>query len=255
MSVTRVAVVTGAAGAIGRAISQTLAASAHHVVMADVDGRGVEQAAAHLRRDHSASRVLAREVDLADGDASRQLATEVLEWSGRIDVLVNNAALQLRSGLATTDHEQWQRVFDVNVFAPLTLMGALAPHWQASPLGASVVNVVSRVWATGGPPIYVSSKAALVGLTRSAAFELGPYGVRCNAVAPSFMATAFTRGERSEEELDALERRQRDRSPLGRVATPQDVAYAVDFLGSDRASFITGEVLHVCGGTQLAQQG
>ena len=251
----KVAVVTGAAGSVGTAVSQILASRGHHVVMADIDHEGVERGLKRVRTDHPEAELLGYQVDLSDAEAVPQLAADVLKWGNRVDVVVNNAALQLRSDVASIEPEAWHRLLAVNVVAPAALIGAFAAHWRQSSDGASVVNIVSRVWATGGPPAYVSSKAALVGLTRSVAFELGPCGVRCNAVAPSFMVTDFTGGGRSAEELEEVSRRQRELSPLKRVATPEDVARAVAFLASDDASFITGEVLHVCGGTHLPPSG
>ena len=115
-----------------------------------------------------------------------------------------------------------------------------------------MVNVSSRTWLGGGPTAYVTSKAAIVGLTRTLAVELGPLGVTVNAVAPSVVETPLTRAGRTEEEFEQFTARHLAMTPLGRLARPQDVADAVAFLAGERAAFITGEILHVCGGAQLA---
>ena len=112
----------------------------------------------------------------------------------------------------------------------------------------------SRVWLSGAIPAYAASKAGLVGLTRSFAVELGHLGVRANVVAPSYIDTPFTQQNRTDEQLARLQQRVRDITALPRVGRPEDIANAVAFLISDEANFITGEVLHVCGGAQLAAQ-
>jgi NAD(P)-dependent dehydrogenase (short-subunit alcohol dehydrogenase family) len=120
--------------------------------------------------------------------------------------------------------------------------------WRRQGAG-SIVNVASRVWLSGAGPAYTASKAGLVGLTRSLAVQLGPLGVTVNAVAPSYLGSGFNAGG----EADARARAEHAAiGVLGRVATAQDVAGAIAFLASDDARFVTGEVIHVCGGAQLA---
>jgi len=246
---TRVALVTGAAGAVGVAIASRLAADGWAVVLLDAVDTG--ELAAELQHE-TGSDVLALRADLSSPAALSAAAAEALGWHGRIDALVNNAGLQLRSALQELEPEAWDRVFAVNVRAPMLLAQALEAAWRAQGSGGSIVDIVSRDWIAGGPHAYTASKSALVGLTRSLSISLGPMGVRVNAVAPSFMATPFTMNGRSESEAEEVIDRFRRMSPLGRVATVDDVAGAVSFLVSDDASFITGEVIHVCGGTQLA---
>lgn len=245
----RVALVTGAAGAVGRAIARRLGADGWALALLDA----VDTAdAADEVRAATGAEVLPLRVDLSSADAVAAGAARAHAWHGRVDAVVNNAGLQLRRELHDIDPDAWDRVFAVNVRAPMLLARALEGAWRTQDGGGSIVNIVSRDWIAGGPHAYTASKAGLVGLTRSLSVSLGPWGVRVNAVAPSFMETPFTRRGRSDDATREMVERFRRMSPLGRVATVDDVAGAVSFLVSDDASFITGEVLHVCGGTQLA---
>lgn len=245
----RVALVTGAAGAVGGAISKRLAADGWAVVLLDAVDASI--LAEELRRDAGAA-VCALRADLSSPAELAGAVADALAWRGRVDAVVNAAGLQLRSPLHELEPDAWDRVFAVNARAPMLIAQALEPAWRQQGAGGSIVDIVSRDWVAGGPHAYTASKSALVGLTRSLSISLGPLGVRVNAVAPSFMATPFTLQGRSSVEADEAVERFRRMSPLGRVATVDDVAGTVAFLVSDDASFITGEVVHVCGGTQLA---
>jgi NAD(P)-dependent dehydrogenase (short-subunit alcohol dehydrogenase family) len=244
-----VALVTGAAGALGSAIARALHRDGHHVVLADIDRDAAAAYAAAMAG--SVDSLSAEVVDVADPESVHDLVARVGAALGRIDVVVNNAAVQYRGGISDLDVDDWDRAHRVNLRGPMLLCRAAAPFWEKQRAGA-VVNIASRVWLSGGQPIYVSAKAGLVGLTRSLATELGTWGVTANAVAPSFVPTGFTRSGRDEETWQRLLDHHRSLSPLGRITEPEDVAEAVAFLASPRARSITGEVLHVCAGSQLA---
>lgn len=245
-----VTVVTGGAGTLGRAIATDHAERGDTVVLLDRDRDAVESAAATLGRD-TGRELLGWALDVtAEAAVDRTMRRIESHW-GRVDRLVNNAAVNPRYGLAEQDVAGWQAAMEVNAQAALLMCRATLPLWRTTGFGR-VVNMVSRTWLGGGPVAYVASKAALVGLTRSLAVELGPLGVTVNAVAPSVVATGFTRGGRSDAEFEAMVARHIAITPVGRLATPADVAAAVGFLTSARAGFVTGEVLHVCGGSQLA---
>jgi NAD(P)-dependent dehydrogenase (short-subunit alcohol dehydrogenase family) len=187
--------------------------------------------------------------DLADPAASREVVATALEAFGRLDVVVNNAALDLAAPLLETRPEDAQRIFAVNALAPLWMIQAAGP--ALAERGGAVVNVTSRLAHIGVPEmaVYGASKGAVRALTHGAAVELAPLGIRVNAVAPGMTETPLFRewlaassdpeGRRAEVEW---------RIPLGRLGTPDDVASAILFLASDAAAHITGVTLPVDGG-------
>lgn len=244
-----VAVVTGGAGALGAAIGMRLARDGARIVLVDLDGDEAGRQATRIRAETGRSAV-ARKADVTDENDVTMLVEELRAHLGRLDQLVNAAGMNSRGGFAEL-REDWHRVVAVNLWGPALLCHTSAPLLSADG-GGAIVNIGSRTWLSGGPAAYTASKAGLVGLTRALAVELGPRGVTVNTVAPSMVVTPFTRDGRSEAEFEEIVRRHRAMAAIPRLARPEDVANAVAFLASDQARFITGEVLHVSGGAQLA---
>jgi len=244
----KVAVVTGAAGSIGAAIVNRLARLGVIVVLVDRDGvRATDVAEA------SGADAVVIEADLIRSESAAEIMAFVNETTGRLDYLVNNAGLNRPQSIFDLAPGDWDDVMAVNLRAPVLLTQAAIPLWKAAG-GGSIVSIGSRVWLSGSIPAYTASKAGVVGLTRSFAIELAPLNVRANAVAPGYIDTAFTRQDRSEATIAHMQTSALSITPLQRPGKAEDIANAVAFLLSDEASFITGEILHVCGGAQLASQ-
>ncbi len=239
----RVVIVTGAAQGIGREYARAFADEGASVVVADVDGAGARAAGAALPR------ALGIEVDVADGTSVRAMVNATLQAFGRIDVLVNNAALFTailpKRPLEEIDSESWDRVMAVNVKGTFLCVQAVTPAMKAQRYG-KIVNVSSATALTGAPGFahYVSSKAAVIGLTRALARELGPFDVTVNAVAPGLTLSEGVRQIYSQDEIDAF---LAPRS-VKRPQVPADLVGTVLYLASDQSQLVTGQVIVVDGG-------
>lgn len=238
----RVALVTGASRGIGAATARSLDAAGARVVLAARDAAGLDRVASDL-----ANEPVVLPVDLADADATADLARRVLaETDGALDVLVNNAAHARRVSLAETDPALIDAMLAVNVRAPLLLIRELADALGRSGRG-SVVNVTSVSGLVGTPnrAAYGASKAALDSITRSLARDLGPRGIRVNAVAPGVVDTDLWAKNKQIPEAVASTTAL---TPLGRWAQPEDVADVITWLAGDGARFVTAATIHADGG-------
>jgi NAD(P)-dependent dehydrogenase (short-subunit alcohol dehydrogenase family) len=237
----RVAIVTGAASGIGRAIAARFAREGAHVVLGDIDDAGGRQAAAEIRAGGGHAVFVPCDVAV-DADAGR-LAAAAVDAYGRLDILVNNAAdLTPYGNVQECALEDWNRSLAVGLTGTFLCARHALPHM---PAGGSIVNIASvgGVLPFVGQASYVAVKGAVIQLTRSMALDFGPRGIRVNAIAPGAIET------RPLPEM--LVRRQIARSPLGRKGRPEEVAAAAVFLCSEEAAFVTGVCLPVDGGWLL----
>jgi 3-oxoacyl-[acyl-carrier protein] reductase len=239
----RVAVVTGGYRGIGRALCVSLGRAGAHVVAADVidEAVGKETVAAVEAAGGTAELVRCDVTSSASVDAVFQ---DVLKRLGRLDILVNNAGIARDQLLLRVSDEDIQKTYAVNVTGAIyCARAAIRPMMRAR--HGRIINLASVVAELGnaGQAVYSSSKAALIGLTKTLAREYASRGVTVNAVAPGYIDTDMTRNLPEEAKKYML-----GQVPLGRVGTPEDVAAAIQFLSSDEAGYITGQVLRVNGG-------
>jgi len=244
----RSGLVTGAAGGgVGFATAHRLLSEGARVAVIDRHEERTSEAVERLAGEFGQSRVAGFVTDLADRDALGHWLPEVERFLGPIDLLVNNAATNVLGPLVDVSNEAWDRVIGLNLTACFTLARAVLPGMLARGRGA-IVNV-SSIAAFGhgveNNTPYAASKAGLNALTRSLAVEGGPFGVRCNGVAPGLIEGPFLSARREDYREDL------EQTPLRRFADPADVAAVITFLASDDARHVTGEVVNVSGGLYL----
>lgn len=240
----RTALVTGAAGGIGRAAARLLAGAGATVVCADRDEPGARRTAELITQDGGGAGY-ARALDVTDSADTAAAVAETVGRHGRLDILAAIAGVMHSSSVLETDEADLDRVLAVN-FKGVLYAAREAARAMREQRSGSIITMASGAVDTGrgGLLCYSVSKAAVVQLTRTLATELGPYGVRANTVAPGFVRTAMTAGSGSEQAMARA-------TPLGRVGDPEDVAGAVLYLASDHSAFMTGQILRPNGGIAM----
>ena len=241
--VNKVAIVTGAGRGIGKAIAIALAREGANIIAIDVDIQTAEEVAKEIKSlDRQA---LAIQVDVSDSKEVNQMVQSVLKKFKRVDILVNNAAIIKRGSIEDLTEEDWDRVMDVNLKGAFNCAKAVVGIMKKQRYGkiVNISSIAGKIGDLASAPCYGASKAGMTCLAKSLARELASYGINANVVAPHAIETDMSK-EWSEEKRKSIIAD----IPLGRLGEPEDIAEAVVFLVSDKAKFITGEVLDVNGG-------
>jgi 3-oxoacyl-[acyl-carrier protein] reductase len=241
----RVALVTGASRGIGREIALTLCRNQYDVVVASPEVEKNEEVAEAIRQCGGTTMTL--DLDVSSRDSVKQGIDAVLKQMGRLDVLVNNAGITRDALSMRMKPEDWDRVIQINLTGAFNMAQAVIPAMMKERWGR-IINIASVVGEMGnvGQANYVSSKAGLIGLTKCLALELAARNITVNAIAPGYIETDMTA---------VLPQDVKDRMmamiPLKRFGQPKDIAFAVKFLASEEAGYITGAVLRVNGGMYM----
>ena len=247
----KTALVTGAATGIGEGIARLLATEGASVTVVDLSPAVADVAQAINDAGGRATHVVA---DVSDRGAVESALKHNVDTFGGLDVLVNNVGIQDGKSIEDVTAEEWDRTISVNLRSVYLFMHAAIPHLKERAPGSSVVNI-SSVHAGSTLPAtssYAASKAGMLGLVRSSALDLAPYGIRVNAVAPGTVGTGmFYQWVNSEPDPEAAIALMLKHQPIGRIGTPEDIAEAVAFLASDKASYITGQTLFSDGGQSI----
>jgi len=235
------AFVTGAGGAIGKAITLALLREGVNVEAADISREGLDAVAREASGLNGELFTVVCEIDnRKDCDVAIEQA---IARRGSLEILVNCAGMMILRTLAKVEDAEWQRTFDVNLNGPFYLTRAVYDHMKSQRYGR-IVNIASDAYRGGfGQGAYGSSKGGLVSLTMTTAIELAKYGVTANCVMPGLVESAIT-ADIPQGDWERLA----SGVPVGRLCQPEDVAYAVLSLADDRAGYITGQILHVTGG-------
>jgi meso-butanediol dehydrogenase/(S,S)-butanediol dehydrogenase/diacetyl reductase len=250
----KTAIVTGGGGGIGAAIGALFSAAGGRVVLVDRDVEILCATAERLRSAAPDPQVESYVGDVSRPEDAAGAVEHAVKCFGGLNVLVNNAAVRNHSSVADSQLDEWNRLFSINVLGAVNFCQAALPELRRGGK-ASIVNVSSCYAVVGrkGMPIYDATKAALLSLTRTLAFDEAPHGVRANAVCPGGTLTPFTigRGVASGKQADAMTEEVRTDSLLQRWARPEEVAYPVLWLASDESSYMTGTTIMVDGGLSI----
>ena len=242
----KVAVITGAARGIGKAIAIKFANEGADIAFTDLaiddNAKATEAEIAAL-----GVKVKGYASNAANFEDTHNVVTEIVKDFGRIDILVNNAGITRDGLMMSMPEAQWDMVINVNLKSAFNFIHAVSPVMMKQKSG-SIINMSSVVGVSGnaGQCNYSASKAGMIGLAKSIAKELGSRGIRANCIAPGFIITDMT-GALSDEVKEAWAKQ----IPLRRGGTPEDVANVCTFLASDLSSYVTGQVIHCCGGMNM----
>jgi 3-oxoacyl-[acyl-carrier protein] reductase len=238
----KVALVTGGAQGIGRTISEELARAGAHVVLGDVNLEGAQARAEAI--NNSGGSASAVKIDVSNATEVREVFDFIMKDKKPVDIVVNNAGITRDGLMVRMKESDWDLVLDINLKGSFLCSQQAAKQMMKQKSGA-IVNIASIVGVMGnfGQANYSASKAGVIGLTKTLAREVASRGIRVNAIAPGFIDTEMTRVLDEEVRQKLIEQ-----IPLARLGLPEDVARCVNFLVSDKSSYITGQVINLNGG-------
>ncbi|SIT36951.1 Short-chain dehydrogenase/reductase [Paraburkholderia piptadeniae] len=250
----KVALITGGGGGIGAATARVFCDEGAAVVLVDANADALARVTDELLQHDSSVKVKTFVADVSNADEAAAAAELAARSFDRLDVLVNNAAMRNYSALAEATPAEWQSMVSVNLIGTSNYCKAALPLLRKS-ASASIVNVSSCYAVTGrkGMGLYDATKAGMLAMTRTLAFEEAANGVRVNAVCPGSTLTDFhvNRARAAGKSVDVLKTQRQDTSLIGRWAAPEEIAWPILWLASDEASFITGTTLMVDGGLSI----
>jgi 3-oxoacyl-[acyl-carrier protein] reductase len=242
----KTAIITGASRGIGKAVAIKFAEEGANIAFTCTS---LSQNALDTEKELSAFGVKAKAYasNAASFEESHQLVQEVLKDFGQIDILINNAGITRDGLLMRMTEEQWDTVININLKSAFNLTHAITPIFMKQKSG-NIINMSSVVGVSGnaGQANYAASKAGMIGFTKSIAKEVGSRGIRANVIAPGFIATDMT-GVLSDE----IKKKWAEQIPLRRIGEAEDVAKVAVFLASDLSTYVTGQVINVCGGMNM----
>jgi NAD(P)-dependent dehydrogenase (short-subunit alcohol dehydrogenase family) len=244
----RVAIVTGGASGLGRTFCFALAEHGAKVVIADIKEKEAQQTAGEIKA--KGGQAIAIKTDVTSEEATLGMAQETLKQFGRIDILVNNAAMIYgitRKPFTEIPPAEWDKLMEVNLKGAFLCSRAVFPQMKKQGKG-KIINLASETAFTGSRHMvhYVTSKGGIISFTKALAVEVGQYGIRVNAIGPGFTNSAASRSI-----IDDISKYDTSLTPLGRLEVPEDLVGALIFLASDESDFITGQTLVVDGGRYM----
>ena len=243
----KVAIITGGSTGIGLAITKAYLKEGAKVAIASFDEEEINFALEQLRKEYDENNIIGIKFNVKSSEDIKNAVKNTINKFGKIDILVNNAGITNAKPTETVTDEEFINTFEVNTFGPFKFIREVIPYMKEK--GGVIINTSSMVGSYGSAmqAAYSSSKFAVNGLTKSCAKELGAYNIRVNAVSPGAVMTNMVKNSTTEEQQAMLSKV----CPLGRIASPEELAGAYVYLASDEASFTTGAILSVDGGTVM----
>jgi NAD(P)-dependent dehydrogenase (short-subunit alcohol dehydrogenase family) len=249
----KVAVVTGAASGIGKAIALAFAREGACVVVSDINVDGGEETGALIKKNNG--NALFVEADVAESDAVRNLVQTTVDHFRAVDIMVNNAGIELVQRLADTDEQTWDRLIAINLKGVFLGTKFAVPKMLANG-GGIIINMasVAGIMGAGGLGAYNASKGGVVLLTKNTAMDYGKHNIRANCICPGFIATPMVENIMALPGAQEIKNRIVDLCPAGRLGRPEEVANCAVFLASDESSYINGHALVMDGGMSAGWQ-